>query len=353
MNSADLLHAPELSSENPDHAGATSIEGKRQFADYFVSIRDQVELDYYFESDQTTSAVERSNAFLKAVIAPALGQSVEDPERFYQTFGRLMRWAWLSLSVGIYDDDIRKIADAAKRLHMAQVNTVDITWKHAMDCVPRGGLIVEIGTGRGNSIARLAQLRPDVQIVTITISPEQAAIAKGIVNRLGTNNIEVRRGDMLDPATTADLIGQANAVGAIEVAGHFPIEKKAEGIHLMSQMLQPGGSISMVDTAEDDATKLPSLLESYYTNQSWYFGTHEIYQKALETAEIDIVAYTDYTANILQTFTDTTQVLRQHRSQLKSEFGWVMSRLWPEIPATAYYQTVKQIDYVHILGIKR
>jgi len=130
----------------------------------------------------------------------------------------------LSISIGVYDSEIHAVPDTARRLILAQVNTVDTTWRPAVSRLADlggKGLIVEVGTGRGNSVARLATLLPEARIVSITISPEQHEIVRELVRELGLTNVEVRRGDIFDPTVTADLVGQADAVGAIEVILHF------------------------------------------------------------------------------------------------------------------------------------
>ncbi len=229
------------------HPGALDLRGKLEFADWFIPARDGVEAQRYAVSDEHTSPGERARTFLGAVVDPMLGRPVRDAEQFYQTYGRLMRWAWLSISLGIYDDEIQRIEDAARRLIAAQVHTVDTAWRPAMTRLAHQGqdaLIVEVGTGQGNSIARLAQLFPRARIVSITVSPEQQEVVQGLVTRLGLKSVEVRLGDIFDPAVTSDLVRKADAVGAIEVALHFPHNQKTDGIQRMARLLKPGAPLS-------------------------------------------------------------------------------------------------------------
>jgi cyclopropane fatty-acyl-phospholipid synthase-like methyltransferase len=331
-------------------ANHLSIEGKRAFAEDFVRVRDEVETEYYAEVDRVVSGATRTRQFLGALFRPAIGRKVKDAEQFYQTYGRLMRWAWLSISIGIYDDGIHAITDPAGRLHTAQVNTVDTAWQAALACAPEDGLFVEVGTGRGNSIARLAQLRPRARVISITISPEQAQIAGKIAQKLGASNVEIRRGDIFDPAVTQDLQGQADAVTAIEVTGHFPHDMKAKGIAMLAAMLKAGAPLTLMDSALPKP--INPMLESYYTNQSWYFGKREMYLNGYEAASVTPTGYLDYSQNTLQTFIDSTTVLRAHRPQLRQEFGFIMAAMWPELPKAVYLPTVKQIEYAHVVGVK-
>jgi SAM-dependent methyltransferase len=324
---------------------------KQAFAQRFVQVRDEVERHYYADADNHTSAGTRTRRFLGALINPIIGRPVNDAEHFYQTFGRLMRWAWLSISVGIYDDDITAVPEPDRRLHTAQVNTVDIAWRPTISRQPEDGLIVEVGTGRGNSIARLAQLFPRARIVSITISPEQASIAQQIIQQMGVTNVEVRLGNIFDRSVSRDLLGQADAVSAIEVTGHFHYDRKAEGIGIFASLLKPGAPLSVLDAAL--AKPLSPFMMRYYENQSWYFGSRDGYLTAFETAGVQPISYVDYSQAVIPTFPDTTVVLRQHRAQLRREFGRAMALVWPELPGSVYLRTMKNTNYVHVVGIKQ
>ncbi|MCB9453982.1 MAG: class I SAM-dependent methyltransferase [Anaerolineaceae bacterium] len=348
-----LTPLPEFDQQfplNPRIDAAWSLPQKDEFARQFVAARDVVEAVYYTEADRNTTAGARTRKFLGALFNPIIGRPVKDAEHFYETFGRLMRQAWLSVSVGIYDDAIRAIPEAATRLHTSQVNTIDLAWRPTASTIPDDGLIVEVGTGRGNSVARLAQLFPQARIVTITISPEQKTIAEQVIAQMGITNVEIRQGDIFDPAVTDDLVGQADAVGVIEVTGHFPHEHKAEGIGMFARMLKPGATLSLLDSALRQP--LNKFLENFYTNQSWYFGTREGYFTAFDAAGVTPVSYLKHSDNVLDTFTDTTTVLRRYRADLRRDFGAIMGLFWPELPGTVYLSTIKQIDYVQIVGVK-
>ncbi|MBZ0277342.1 MAG: class I SAM-dependent methyltransferase, partial [Anaerolineae bacterium] len=252
MTQALLTQISEFDQRFPLPAAAQAswtLPAKGDFARQFVAARDKVEAVYYAEADRSMTAGQRTSKFLGALFNPIIGRPVKDAAHFYETFGRLMRQAWLSVSVGIYNGDIDAISEPATRLHTAQVNTIDLAWRPTVSTIPADGLIVEIGTGRGNSVARLARLFPQARIVTITISPEQKAIADKVVAELGLTNVEIRCGDIFDPSVTDDLVGQADAVGAIEVTGHFPHERKGEGIGMFARMLKPGATLSLLDSA--------------------------------------------------------------------------------------------------------
>jgi hypothetical protein len=56
---------------------------------------------------------------------------------------------------------------------------------------------------------------------------------------------------------------------------------------------------------------------------------------------------------MLQTLPDTSAALRRYRRQLRQEFGFLMSLIWPEIPGTVYLSAIKQTVYINAVGIKQ
>lgn len=332
-----------------------TAEQQLAFASYFIAARDKVEDAYYAELDRRVPPRQRMVKFAWAMIKPLLGRPINDPEQFYETYGRLMRRAWLSISVGVYNDAIHAIPDPARRLLAGQVNTVDIAWEAAVSRLlhnGQDGLLVDVGTGRGNSIVRLCYLLPRVRVISITISPEQAEIADQIVRELGLENrVEVRLGDVFDPAITRDLAGKADGVTAIEVAGHFPHERKAEGIAIMARMLRPSAPLSLIDTAV--ARPVSRIMRSYMENQGWYVGTPEGYLSAFEDSGVTLAQWVTHTRQMVPSLVDSTRVLRSLRGRLREEFGPIVAALWPETPQRGYMPAFKMIDYVHILGVKR
>ena len=91
----------------PELQNQYSLAGKRSFAAAFTAARDKVENAYYARADAKTTPGRRSRKFFGAMVNPILGKPMRDAEQFYQTFGRLMRGAWLSISAGLYDEEIR------------------------------------------------------------------------------------------------------------------------------------------------------------------------------------------------------------------------------------------------------
>ncbi|TCO59547.1 SAM-dependent methyltransferase [Actinocrispum wychmicini] len=332
----------------PEIAPTLATSEQNKFAVEFTKVRDFVERRLYAEEDKGVTPSARGNAFLKAAIRSSLGKPLQDEDWFHETVARLLRRAWLSLSLGVYTKDISTCPDPAARLHLAQVNTVDLAWQPAVS-QPSGGLIVEIGTGRGNSVLRLARLLPDTRIVSIGISRNQARTAEQLVTEMALPNVEIRCGDIYDPTVCADLVGQADAVGAIEVTGHFPAERKQEGIGILAGLLKPGGSLSLIDRAVIDSRR---PLSEHSANQGIFLDNRAGYLTALSMSGLTPEAFIDYTADSLQTFIDTTKVLRRRRRELRAEFGWPLSLVWPAVPKYVHLPVSRQVQYAHIVGVK-
>jgi cyclopropane fatty-acyl-phospholipid synthase-like methyltransferase len=337
----------------PEIEAAFSLAGKQAFIDGFTPTRDAVETAYYQKADLSTQPGQRARKFLGAMITPMLGRPMRDAEEFYQTYGRLMRWAWLSISLGSYNSELLAVQDPQTRLNLAQVNTMDITWRPVISHLSSLGsapkTIVEIGTGRANSVVRLAQLFPDARIVSVTISAEQYEIARGIVKKLGLNNVEIRLGNIFDPAIHSDLIGQADGVGAIEVTGHFPYERKAEGIGIFASLLKPGGYMVLADTAL--VAPISESEVKYYNNQCWYFGDRGLYEAACQGAGLEFTSYVEDRATMPHTLEDSAVVLAKHRPKLRQDFGWLMAQLWPMTPKMQI-KTTEKVAYVYVIARK-
>ncbi|MFC0843679.1 SAM-dependent methyltransferase [Streptomyces noboritoensis] len=174
------------------------------------------------------------------------GETVPELYRLY--YNRLFSTIWLALNWGPYTPEIRRIADPQQRMYLSQVHSVDTCWQPAVQNAPEDGLLVEIGTGLSDGWARIALLMPKVKLVSLTIEADQAEMARSIAARLGVaDRVEVRVGDLFDPATTRDLVGTADAVTAMGVIPHFPPPRKADGLHAMAALLKPSAPLLIFD----------------------------------------------------------------------------------------------------------
>ncbi len=79
--------------------------------------------------------------------------------------------------------------------------------ERALDALPEGARVVDVGTGSGCIALSIAADRPDVQIVAIDASDDALAVARANAARLGVEGVDFVRGLGLDPVTDpVDLV---------------------------------------------------------------------------------------------------------------------------------------------------
>ena len=318
------------------------------FAREFIEARDAVEEEYYADLFRRHSPAELRRHYLTSMAKPLLGRAIGGPVEFYDTWGRIMRHAWLSLSFGVYGDEHRALRDPATRLAAAQVNTVDLAWEPALAAAPKEPLLVDVGTGRGNSAARLALAHPTARVVTLTLSPEQAEIARRIAARLGVaDRVEVRVADVLDATTTADLVGRADGVTAIEVAGHFPEERTADGFRAMAALLKPGAPLTLMDPVLD---RPGSLVHDFAGLFTWRFRPATHYRDALRTAGLTGLRLTDLSEAYWPSWRDTGTVMAARMDRLRAEFGPVLAHAWQRIFQYRAWPLGRTVHYARMTG---
>ncbi|MFB9908846.1 SAM-dependent methyltransferase [Allokutzneria oryzae] len=320
------------------------------FASAFTAARDAVEEEYYADLARGHSAAELRRHYLTSMAKPLLGRAIGGPVEFYDTWGRLMRHAWLSLSFGVYGAEHRALPDPATRLAAAQVNTVDLAWEPALAAAPAQPLLVDVGTGRGNSAARLALAHPAARVVTLTLSPEQAEIARRITTRLGVaDRVEVRVADVLDATATADLVGRADGVTAIEVAGHFPEERTADGFRAMAALLKPGAPLTLMDPV---LNRPASLVHDFAGLFTWRFRPATDYRDALRAAGLTGLRLTDLSEAYWPSWRDTGAVMGARIDRLRAEFGAVLAHTWQRVFQHQAWPLGRTVHYARMTGYR-
>ncbi|MEU4767415.1 hypothetical protein AB0H12_29570 [Actinosynnema sp. NPDC023794] len=68
------------------------------FARVFINARDAVEDEYYADLTRRYFPAELRRHYMTSMTKPLLGRALGGPVEFYDTWGRIMRHAWLSLS---------------------------------------------------------------------------------------------------------------------------------------------------------------------------------------------------------------------------------------------------------------
>lgn len=320
------------------------------FARVFINARDAVEEEYYTDLARRHSPADLRRQYLTSMAKPLVGRALGGPVEFYDTWGRIMRHAWLSLSFGVYDARHRALPDPVTRLAAAQVNTVDLAWEPALAMAPAEPLLVDVGTGRGNSAARLALAHPAARVVTLTLSPEQAEIARRITTRLGVaDRVEVRVADVLDPAATADLVGQADGVTAIEVVGHFPPDRAADGVRTMAALLKPGAPLTLMEPV---LNRPGSLVHDFAGLFTWRFRPATDYCDALRTAGLNGLRLTDLTKAYWPSWRDTGAVMAARLDRLRAEFGPVLAHTWQRIFQYQAWPLGRTVHYARMTGYR-
>lgn len=109
--------------------------------------------------------------------------------------------------------------------------------------VPRGGRVLDAGSGGGELVAALATTAGSV--LAVDLSPGMIAMAAGRVGALP--NVSVMVGDVL----TADLPSASfDAIVSVAALHHMPI---VEAFAVFDRLLRPGGRLVVVDLRRDES----------------------------------------------------------------------------------------------------
>lgn len=154
----------------------------------------------------------------------------------------------------------RAIADAAVRTVLPELEP-------ALDAVPDGGLVVDIGTGAGHLLDAIRRRRPDLHLVGVEPSGTLLAAAR---RRLGNDPsvrlVQAGVDDLPNDVRGADLVVSTFAYK------HWPAP--LEGLRRCEEALRPGGQlvVTEIDGTADlrrwsgfvAATPMPALLQKAY-----------------------------------------------------------------------------------------
>ncbi len=106
--------------------------------------------------------------------------------------------------------------------------------------VPHGGRVLDVGCGGGQNIRALLQLRPDLDVTGVDLSPQQIERAARRTRDLPRIRLEV--GSALE-LPFAD--GQFDAVISIASIKHWPDPRR--GLEECVRVLRPGGRLEVVE----------------------------------------------------------------------------------------------------------
>ncbi|WP_406346763.1 SAM-dependent methyltransferase [Streptomyces sp. NBC_00648] len=329
--------------------GFLALEGQIRFLETFLPVRNAAIHDFYHtprdDLEIRPSRRQQLRAALR-LLGNGTGETVPELYRLY--YNRLFSTIWLALNWGPYTPEIRQIADPQQRMYLSQVHSVDTCWQPAVQSAPEDGLLVEIGTGLSDGWARIALLMPKVKLVSLTIEADQAEMARSIAARLGVaDRVEVRVGDLFDPATTRDLVGTADAVTAMGVIPHFPPPRKADGLRAMAALLKPGAPLLIFDayrTTDFSRFMARALLSSL----SWYPAEKD-FRSALDDAGLSLLRFDAHPAASCLPFADDIHTT----DQLREEFGPLVARLFPRIARAFMKGLLTPQESVYLSGVRR
>ncbi|MBD0746749.1 cyclopropane-fatty-acyl-phospholipid synthase family protein [Streptomyces sp. CBMA152] len=337
---------PQAARTTPE--GFLTVEGQQRFLDLFLPVRNEVIHDFYHPPGGSKDQQSMTQKLRAAVRILGGGAKETVAEMYRLHFNHLFSTIWLALDWGPYTPEIRKIADPLRRLHLSQVNSVDTCWQPAVEAAPEDGLLVELGTGLSDGWARLALLMPHARIVSITIERDQAEMARRIADKLGlSDRVEIRVGDIFDPATTHDLIGAADAITAMGVIPHFPPPRKAEGLRRMAATLKPGAPLLIFD-AYSTRPFSRFMARALASTQSWY-PTREDFRTALDQAGLSLTRFDTHPPQSCLPIADDTRT----NDQLRQEFGPLIAWLFPKIVSNFMKGLLKPQESVYLSATRR
>lgn len=107
--------------------------------------------------------------------------------------------------------------------------------------LPRGARVLDVGCGGGHALVRLAETRPDLELVGVDLSVEQVRRARERTAKHG-RRVTVVQGSALDlPFRDAEFDG----VVSIASIKHWP--DAARGVRECVRVLKPGGRLVIVE----------------------------------------------------------------------------------------------------------
>jgi len=134
---------------------------------------------------------------------------------------------------------------------------------HAL--APRGGIILDLGSGSGRFLAYLAHRRPDLRLIGLDLSPEMVALGNEMLRAEGlSDRAELREGDMTTFANA--LSPSPDLVSSIFSLHHLPTDANLRACaNEMGKIVRAtaGAAIWVFDHArprrEDTAVRFPEV----------------------------------------------------------------------------------------------
>ena len=128
----------------------------------------------------------------------------------------------------------------------------EILVDRVLEVLPRGGSLLDLGTGSGAIALAVARRRPDAKVTASDVSADALAIARRNADRLGIKNVEFRR---------SDLFSALDGERFDAVAANLPYVPEEERPLLAPEvalrepalaLFSPGGGMAVMERALDE-----------------------------------------------------------------------------------------------------
>ena len=149
----------------------------------------------------------------------------------------------------------------------------------ALASLPKGGTLLDVGTGSGAIAVSVKHERPDVTVTAVDLSPDALALARENAERIGVD-IELLESDLADAVAgrTFDVIAAnlpyipdddpRTEEGVVRHEPHLALYAGADGLALIRRLiadapalLNAGGTI-VLENSDEQATAVRGLLET-------------------------------------------------------------------------------------------
>ena len=146
----------------------------------------------------------------------------------------------------------------------------------AVELLPAGARVVDVGTGSGAVALALASERPDLEVVATDVSADALAVARANARRLGLDAVVFAHGDLLAGAGEADAVlcnppyvaEGARASLAPEITRHEPpgaLFAGADGLDVIRRLVPAaaaaGARLLAIELGEGQAPAVAALMQ--------------------------------------------------------------------------------------------
>lgn len=186
-----------------------------------------------------------------------------------------------------FDDEVTRVFDDMLARSIPHYSTMrDLTTRVALDFLTPGSTIVDLGTSRGEALARL---RPDTRPANAFVGIEVAAPMRAAARERFADvpNVSILDVDLRDRAATRDALGHprlpASVVLSVLTLQFVPIEHRAAIVEDVFHALDGGGVFVLVEKVLGSSARTSRLFVDTYHEGKVAAGytTEDVARKAL------------------------------------------------------------------------